>query len=56
MIAKEDILIEIFCDAHDFWNEFFPIWKQVLIEHPEYQSNKPEFWVAPPHTLNIIRV
>ena len=40
MIAQEDTLIEIFCDAYDFWNEFFPIWRQALIENAHNQEHK----------------
>lgn len=40
MIDREDTLIEIFCDANDFWKEFFPIWQNFLIEHANNQSHK----------------
>ena len=37
MIDKEDTLIEIFCDASDFWEEFFPLWHSIQIENFENQ-------------------
>jgi hypothetical protein len=40
MNNKEDILIEIFCDAYDFWREFSPIWQKVLIESGQCPLHK----------------
>jgi hypothetical protein len=40
MTIQEDTLIEIFCDTHDFWKEFLPLWEKFLIEVSENQSKK----------------
>lgn len=57
MFAMEDTLIEIFCDAYDFWSAFSPIWRNFLIEYADNQLHKSrnrEGFLCPSEILTIV--